>query len=134
MLASVWFQIFSRVVLTSVLWIAGLVGIFDFPLKVGEMRSFGLVPAEAFAVAVTAVQLGGSLLIILNRYVWLGAGALGVFLALTIPIAHPFWALQEPQRSISFFTVLEHISLIGGLMVVAILAPRPLGRRQPATN
>lgn len=107
--------------LTFVFWTAGLAGIFDFPMKVGEMRAAGLIPPEAFAVAVTAVQLTGSLLIILNRHAWLGAGALGVFLALTIPIGHPFWTLAEPQRTTSFFTVLEHISLIGGLMVVAAL-------------
>ena len=87
-------------------------------------QSLNCSPAAAFAVAVTAVQLGGSALIIVNRLAWLGAAMLGVFLALTIPIAHPFWAMPEPQRTISFFTTLEHISLIGGLMVAAALAVR----------
>ncbi|MGE4324104.1 MAG: DoxX family protein [Sphingobium sp.] len=63
-LSSRMFALVSRIVLTSVLWIAGLAGIFDFPMKVGEMRTYGLEPAEAFAVAVTAVQLGGSPLVV----------------------------------------------------------------------
>ena len=38
---------------------------------------------------------------------------------MTIPIAHNFWTLQEPMRTIEFHIVAEHITVIGGLMVVA---------------
>lgn len=54
----------------------------------------------------------GSLAIILNRFAWLGAGSLSVFLVLTIPVAHAFWNMQEPQRTFEFFVVLEHVLLI----------------------
>lgn len=124
LLASKWFALLARVVLTFVFWSAGLFGILDFPGKVAEMRAVGLAPAELFAIAVTAVQLGGAALIIINRHAWLGAGALGIFLALTVPIAHPFWQMSDPQRTFEFFVVLEHISLIGGLMVAAALGHR----------
>jgi len=46
------------------------------------MSHFGLHPAWAFNVATVFCQLGGSALIILNRWVWVGAGALGVFTVL----------------------------------------------------
>lgn len=127
-LNTAWFRLLARVILTFVFWSAGLFGVFAFPEKVSEMHSVGLAPAGLFAVAVTAVQLGGSALIILNRFAWLGAGALGVFLILTIPVAHPFWQMQEPQRTVSFYTVMEHISLIGGLMVAAALSGRKVDR------
>lgn len=119
-----WFVLAARVILTFVFWSAGLAGIFDFPTKVAEMRSVGLPAPELFAVVVTIVQLGGSILIIANKYAWLGAGALGVFLALTIPFAHAFWTMSEPQRTFEFYVVLEHISIIGGLMVAAALSSR----------
>lgn len=119
-----WFALAGRILLTFVFWSAGVAGVLDFPAKVAEMRGAGLTPPDAFAVAVTIVQLGGSMLIIANRYAWLGAGALGVFLALTIPIAHAFWTMPEPQRTFEFYVVLEHISLIGGLMVAAALGSR----------
>lgn len=83
------------------------------------MAHFGLQPATLFNVAVIVTQLGGSILIILNRWTWLGAGALAVFTALTVPIAHSFWAMQEPFKTIEFHVVMEHITVIGGLMVVA---------------
>lgn len=47
-----------------------------------------------------------------------------MFLALAIPIAHPFWQMSEPNRTFEFYVVLEHISLIGGLMVAAALSGR----------
>jgi transmembrane protein len=123
-LASRWFALFARIVLTFVFWSAGLAGLFDFSGKVAEMEAVGLQPAALFAFLVTAVLLGASALIIFNRAAWLGAGALGVFLALTIPIAHAFWQMPEPQRTQEFYIVIEHISLIGGLMVAAVLAHR----------
>jgi transmembrane protein len=55
------------------------------------MQYFGVTPAVPVAIAVIILQLGGSALVISGRFVWLGAGALGMFTALTIPIAHSFW-------------------------------------------
>ncbi|WP_348646536.1 DoxX family membrane protein [Ensifer sp. ENS01] len=70
------------------------------------------------------LQIGASLLIILNRWVWLAAGALAVFTVLTIPIAHPFW-LKEGEEAFRDMTVaLEHVSVIGGLALVSILSRR----------
>jgi transmembrane protein len=64
------------------------------------------------------------LLIIFNRWTWLGAGALAVFTALTIPLAHNFWAMEEPLRTMEFYVVMEHITVIGALMVVACASVR----------
>lgn len=125
------FALLARIVLTMVFWTAGVAGIVDFPGKVEEMRVHGLEPAAVVAVAVTTLQLGASLLIILNRWTWLAAGALSVFLLLTIPIAHAFWRVPEDQRLPELFIVLEHISIIGGLMVAAALGARPERKSAP---
>jgi transmembrane protein len=113
----------ARVLLTFPFWGSGLAKLIDFQGGVGEMAHFGLEPAVAFNIATVIVQLGGSLLVILNRYTWLGAGALGIFTALTIPIVHHFWSMtEEPLRTIAFHTAAEHIGMIGALIVVSILA------------
>lgn len=112
----------ARVVLTFPFWGSGLAKLIDFPGGVGEMRMFGLEPAVLFNIATIIVQLGGSALIISRRWVWLGAGALGVFTALTIPLVHAFWRLPEPQATTSFHTATEHIGMIGALVLVSILA------------
>ena len=117
--SATWFGYLARVVLTFMYWGSGLSKLIDFPGGVAEMAHFGLEPAAAFNIAVIITQLGGSALIILNRWTWLGAGALAVFTALTIPIAHSFWAMEEPFKTMEFYVVMEHITVIGGLMVVA---------------
>jgi len=114
-----WFGYVARTVLTFMFWGSGLSKLIDFSGGVAEMAHFGLQPAVLFNIAVIITQLGGSALIILNRWTWLGAGALAVFTALTIPIAHAFWTMEEPFKTMEFYTVTEHISAIGAMMVVA---------------
>lgn len=116
---STWFGYLARIALTFMFWGSGLAKLIGFDAGVAEMAHFGLEPATLFNIATIIVQLGGSLLIILNRWTWLGAGALAVFTALTIPIAHNFWAMEEPFKTMEFHVVMEHITVIGALMVVA---------------
>ena len=113
------FGFLARTILTSMFWLSGIAKLADFNAGVAEMAHFGLVPPAAFNVAVAVTQLVGSALIIANRWTWLGAGMLAVFTALTVPIAHNFWTMQEPMRTIEFYVVMEHITVIGALMVVA---------------
>jgi transmembrane protein len=114
-----WFGYFTRTVLTFMFWASGLAKLIDFQGGMAEMTQFGLQPAAAFNIAVIITQLGGSALIIANRWTWLGAGGLGIFTGLTIPIVHTFWNMEEPFKTMEFYVVMEHISIIGGLMVVA---------------
>ncbi|MGC3962186.1 MAG: DoxX family protein [Rhodocyclaceae bacterium] len=121
-LASRFARVLARVVLTFVFWSAALGKLIGFNEGVAEMAYFGLNPAAVFNVAVIVVLLVGSALVIFDVLAWLGAGMLIVFTVLTIPIAHNFWAMAEPQRTAEFHVFIEHISLIGGLMVVACLS------------
>lgn len=114
-----WFGYTARILLTYMYWGSGLSKLLDFNSGMAEMSHFGLEPAAAFNIAVIVTQLVCSVLIILNRWTWLGAGALAVFTALTIPIVHHFWTMEEPFKTMEFYVVMEHISIIGALMVVA---------------
>jgi transmembrane protein len=113
------FGFVARLVLTSMFWLSGIAKLADFNGGVAEMAHFGLEPPALFNIATAAVQLVGSALIIANRWTWLGAGMLAVFTALTIPLAHNFWTMEEPMRTVEFYVVMEHITVIGALMVVA---------------
>ncbi len=122
--STTWFGYVARILLTYMFWASGIAKLVDFQAAVGEMAHFGLNPPVVFAIATIIVQLVGSALIILNRWTWLGAGALGIFTLLTIPIAHNFWTMEEPFKTIEFYVVMEHISIVGALMVVAWKAER----------
>ncbi|MET0245660.1 MAG: DoxX family protein [Sphingomonas sp.] len=118
----------ARITLTFPFWGSGLAKLSDFDAAMREMSHFGLEPAAWFAVATIIVQLTGSLLIVINRLAWLGAGALGVFTGLTILLVHHFWSIpEEPFRTIAFHTATEHVGMIGGLVLASILSghPRP---------
>jgi transmembrane protein len=118
----------ARVLLCFPFWGSGLVKTFDFSGGTAEMAMFGLQPAPLFNILTIIVQLGGSALIIANRAAWLGAGALAVFTALTIPLVHHFWSLEGERGIAAFHTATEHVGMIGGLILAAILAQRTRGR------
>ena len=115
----------ARIALTFPFWSSGLAKLVDFDAGAAEMAHFRLEPANLFNIATVIVQLVGSLLIIANRLVWLGASALGVFTGLTIVLVHHFWSMtEEPFRTIAFHTATEHVGIIGGLIAISLLAAR----------
>lgn len=119
------FATLAATLLTLPYWTSGLAKLLDIPGALGEARHFGLEPAILTVAATILVQIGGSLLIIVGRQAWLGAGAIGVFTAIATLIAHPFWQVADPMvRFHERNTFLEHVGLIGGLMLAAILQER----------
>lgn len=113
------FGFVARVILTFMFWSSGLAKLIDFNGGLAEMSHFGLEPAWLFNTATIVVLLAASLLVIINRWAWLGAGALATFTVLTIPIAHSFWTMEEPIGTMEFHVVMEHITVVGGLLVAA---------------
>lgn len=117
-----WFAFLARVVLTFAFWGSGLAKLINFQEGVAEMAMFNLPQPVLMNVLTIITQIGGSLLIIFNRWTWLGAGALAVFTALTIPLVHNFWAKEGAAAINAFHTATEHITVIGALMIVSILS------------
>lgn len=115
----------ARAVLTLPYWFSGLYKLTHLPDALGEAAHFGLKPAGLVVTATIAVQLGGSILLILGRLSWLAAGSLAVFTGLATLIAHPYWTVADPvERFHALNTFLEHVGLIGGFMVAAILVEK----------
>ncbi|WP_199084401.1 DoxX family protein [Bosea sp. ASV33] len=112
-----WFGYLARTVLTFMFWSSGLAKLFDFDAGLAEMRHFGLVPEVLFYFATVITLLLGSILVILDRWTWMAAGALAAFTVLTIPIAHDFWTMEEPMSTMEFHVAMEHITVTGGLFV-----------------
>lgn len=114
----------ARLAIVLVFLVSAFGHLSDFGAAVAEQVNYGL-PAPKFMAALTvAVEIAGSLLILTGRLVWLGAGMLGVFTALGAVFAHPFWAIQGPARLDALASFLEHVGLVGGLILVALVARR----------
>ncbi len=112
----------ARILLSVVFLASGLAKLIDFHGGRAEMRAAGLKPDWLFNLFTAVTLLTGAGLILLDRAVWLGAGALAVFLVLTIVVVHRFWALRGPQAKQALYWALEHASLIGGLIAAAMVS------------
>lgn len=112
----------ARVALVSAYLIGGVQKLLDFPGAVAEQAHFGLQPAWLWAVAAIAVELGGSVLVIVGRWVWLGAGGLGVLTAVAMITANDFWAKTGHDRFIATNSFFEHLGLIAALVLVCVLS------------
>jgi uncharacterized membrane protein YphA (DoxX/SURF4 family) len=119
-----WLAATARIALVSAFLIGGIQKALDFPGAVAEQANFGLEPAWLWATAAIVVELGGSLLLILGRWVWLGAGGLGVLTAVAMLTANDFWAKAGHDRFMAVNAFFEHLGLIAGLVLVSMLSLR----------
>jgi transmembrane protein len=124
LLASRALFIFGRVLITFMYWYAGIGFLLNFPGAVEQMGALGMEPAVVIAALTIAVELVGSALIIDGRLAWLGAGMLGVFTLATIPLIHDFWNMTGLAATQAMLESEEHLTVVGGMIIVAILCYR----------
>jgi len=119
-LDSQWLWITARVLVAIVFLSSGLAKLIGLPGSQGQMPSVGLQPEWLLNISTAAVLIGGAVLIILDKALWLGTAALGAFLLLTHLIVHCLQTPEASQVTQAIYEGLEHISLIGGLLATAI--------------
>jgi uncharacterized membrane protein YphA (DoxX/SURF4 family) len=124
-----WTWLLARIGLTGAYLLGGAVKLLDFPAAVAEQEQLGLHPGALWAALTIAVELGGSALVIAGRLVWLGAGALGVLTAVAALVANDFWALQGAARFAAMNAFFEHVGLIAGFVLAALIAGHERPRR-----
>ena len=87
---------------------------------IAEVRALGL-PAPALIVAGTSVtQVLGGISIVLNLFAFWGALMLAGFTAVATLTGHRAWLLKGAAARAEFTTMLEHLAIIGGLLLVAV--------------
>jgi uncharacterized membrane protein YphA (DoxX/SURF4 family) len=118
---AIWFL--ARLMLVGAYIVGGFAKANDWAGAIAEQEQFGMSPPVVWAALTIAVELVGSALILTGRLVWLGAGLLGVFTLFAAFIANAFWDLPPgPERFMATNAFVEHLGLIGGLVLVAITA------------
>lgn len=109
----------------------GLVKAFDLPGAVAEMRHFGLAPAAPLALAVIALELGASIMILTGRLRWLAALALALFTLAATFLANRFWEAPPEARGMAANGFFEHLGLVGAFLLVAWRDLQPNSARRP---
>ncbi|RJE70121.1 DoxX family protein [Acinetobacter sp. JS678] len=111
-----------RLALVSAYLVGGMNKLIGFHAAIDEQASFGLQPAWLWASTAILIEIVGSLLVIFNRFVWLGAGALGCLTAIAMLVTNDFWNHTGPAFFSTFNTFFEHLGLIAALVMVTILS------------
>jgi uncharacterized membrane protein YphA (DoxX/SURF4 family) len=124
----------ARLALVSAYVIGGFTKLLDFATAAAEQEHFGLHPGWLWAAAAIVVELGGSLLVVINRFVWLGAGGLGVLTFVAMLTANAFWTMSGHERFMTTNSFFEHLGLIAGLVVVSIVSDVSSVRRSPVAR
>lgn len=125
-----WTGFLARLALVGAYLLGGVVKATDWPAAVAEQAHFGMHPPAVWAAVTIAVEIIGPLLVLSGRYVWLGAGMLGVFTLLAAVTANAFWTLPAGQdRFMATNAFFEHLGLIGGFVLAALVAEFEQRRR-----
>lgn len=121
-----WLALLARITVALPFLLSGIAKLADFGGATAEVRSLtGFEPAVLLTVLVIMTQLGGSALLIAGaRRAWIGATALAGFTAVAALAAHAFWLRPATERFLHQNIFFEHVSIIGGLTLLAILAAR----------
>lgn len=114
----------ARLLLVSAYLVGGIAKLADWPGAVAEQAHFGMSPPALWAAFTIAVEIAGPLLVLSGQWVWLGAGMLGGFTLLAASIANAFWTMHGPERFAATNAFFEHLGLVGGFVLVAVLADR----------
>ena len=114
----------ARCALVVIFLASGLGKLANFSGGVAEMAQAGMPAPAVMALLSIFVELTGSVLVLTNRWVWLGAGMLGVFTAAGAVTAHAFWKVSGAERKDAITVFLMHLGLIAALVLDALLAER----------
>ncbi len=112
----------ARLALVSAYLLGGIVKLTDWPAAVAEQAHFGMHPPALWATLTILVELVGPVLLFLPRWAWLGAGMLGGFTGLAAITANAFWTMQGEARFMATNAFFEHLGLIGGFALAALVA------------
>ena len=100
-------------------------GITAFPQFEQHMKTFRAhhVPFPKFVLLCGfATMLLGGLSVLLDFYVWIGAGMLVLFTVIANFLYHDFWRMDEPrQKQTHLWVFCNNVAVTGGLLLVASL-------------
>ncbi|MDN7653439.1 DoxX family protein [Burkholderia multivorans] len=121
LLAQPWVGPLVRLALVSAFLIGGVNKALHFDDAIAEQAHFGLHPPALWAALAIVVEIGGSLCVVFRRFVWIGAGALGVLTLVAMLVANDFWNQTGIARFMALNSFFEHLGLIAALVLVTVL-------------
>ena len=112
----------ARALLAAVFLYSGQDKLRYWQAGVKEVTALGLPWPQLCAAGTIVVQLIGGLLVLSGIGAAFGAAILALFTAAATLLGHRFWLLHGEAAKMEFTTSLEHVAIIGGLLLVIVYA------------
>jgi len=111
----------ARLCLAAVFLYSGVDKLWHWRASIEEVRSDGLPWPAAFAGATVFTQLVGGCLVATGFFAWLGALLLAGFTVAATLVGHRFWLRRGSEFAHELTTSLEHVAIVGGLVLLCLL-------------
>jgi uncharacterized membrane protein YphA (DoxX/SURF4 family) len=111
----------ARLCLAIVFLYSGIDKLRHWSASIEEVRGDGLPFAAAFVGATVFPQLVGGCLVATGFFAWLGALLLAGFTVAATVLGHRFWLRRGAEFRHELTTSLEHVAIVGGLLLLFVL-------------
>ena len=111
----------ARLCLAAVFLYSGVDKLWHWRSSIEEVKSDGLPWPAAFAGATVFTQLVGGFLVATGFFAWLGALLLAGFTVAATLLGHRFWLRRGAEFRHELTTSLEHVAIVGGLVLLSLL-------------
>jgi uncharacterized membrane protein YphA (DoxX/SURF4 family) len=111
----------ARLCLAAVFLYSGVDKLWHWRSSVEEVKGDGLPWPAAFAGATVATQLAGGCLVATGFFAWLGTLLLAGFTVAATVVGHRFWLRRGAEYRRELTTSLEHLAIVGGLLLLSVL-------------
>ena len=111
----------ARLCLAAVFLYSGFDKLWHWQSSVEEVKGDGLPWPAAFAGATVFTQLVGGCLVATGFFAWLGALLLAGFTVAATLVGHRFWLRRGSEFAHELTTSLEHVAIVGGLLLLSVL-------------
>ena len=121
-----WMLLVGRILLVVMFLLSGISKTIKFQDGLAEINAKHL-PLPRIALVMTIVlQMVASIMIVLGHYINFAATALTLFTLATALVFYDFWNFRGNERALLQTGFLEHISIIGGMLLLIGAGPGTL--------
>jgi uncharacterized membrane protein YphA (DoxX/SURF4 family) len=110
----------ARALMAAVFLYSGQDKIRHWRAGVEEVAGLGMPMPQLFAAATIVVQIVGGLSVLSGIGLFFGAAVLALFTAAATILGHRFWLLHGQPAKQELTTSLEHLAIVGGLLLLAV--------------
>lgn len=111
----------ARLCLAAVFLYSGFDKLWHWRSSIEEVKGDGLPRPAVFAGATVLTQLVGGCLVAIGLLAWLGALLLAGFTVAATLLGHRFWLRRGAEFRHEVTTSLEHVAIVGGLLLLCLL-------------